>query len=57
MKPSNVAGLLTRLVAGLLLALSLAVSLLVVACNGRATPPTLPPPVEGPALVMFYSDN
>jgi hypothetical protein len=30
---------------------------LVVACNGRQPAPTPTPVVQGPALVMFYTDN
>jgi hypothetical protein len=42
---------LAALLAGLLLTL-------VVACNGRAAAPTpTTPVVQGPALVMFYTDN
>jgi hypothetical protein len=46
----------TTLSAGLFLSL-LIVSLLAVACSGRAGPPDAAPAVEGPALVMFYTDN
>jgi hypothetical protein len=54
MKPIKVA---TTLSAGLFLALLVVISLLAVACSGRAGPPDAAPAVEGPALVMFYTDN
>jgi hypothetical protein len=47
MKVSKVAG---ALVAGLFFSL-------VVACSGREAPTSQVPVVEGPALIMFYTDN
>lgn len=41
----------------LLLLVALLLSFVATACSGPATEDLTPPRVEGPALIMFYTDN